>query len=321
VTWAIPTKLISLFVLREDGQSTCAGFFGGVIGRTRSSATAHAPAIQASISLKCTVRSDTNGRKLSNPVGPLTGFKSEKRNSPGSDSLTMTAICPILISLLLRRRCKRVSELFSRVSDQYLQFFGEYGHIAEYPISRFWTDSRALRLYGGTSEVMKELVVHSRPSGPHWLTRCAITQQTLHMIEIKGPDLCHCLAARRAARHMTRLYDRQLASAGLSTTQFSLLALVETHPGISVPDLAVRMVMERTTLLRAIKPMREQGWLLSEAQGAKFALAFTVSETGAAKLREAEPYWKAAQKELEAQAGRQRAVQLRNELLDFVFAA
>jgi DNA-binding MarR family transcriptional regulator len=141
------------------------------------------------------------------------------------------------------------------------------------------------------------------------------------MIEIKGPDLCHCLAARRAARHMTRLYDRQLASAGLTTSQFSLLALVETHPGISVPDLAVRMVMERTTLLRAIKPMREQGWLLSEALGAKSALAFTVSETGAAKLREAEPYWKAAHKEFEAQAGRQRAVQLRNELLDLVFAA
>lgn len=148
---------------------------------------------------------------------------------------------------------------------------------------------------------------------------CAITHQTLHMLAIKGPDLCHCLAARRAARHMTRLYDRHLGTAGLSTSQFSLLALVETHPGISVPDLAVRMVMERTTLLRAIKPMREQGWLLSEALGAKAALAFTVSAAGAAKLRDAEPHWKAAQQEFEAQAGRQRASQLRNELLGLVF--
>jgi acyl-CoA dehydrogenase len=54
-----------------------------------------------------------------------------------------------------------VSELFSRVSDQCLQFFGGYGYMAEYPISRFWTDSRVLRLYGGTSEIMKELVARS----------------------------------------------------------------------------------------------------------------------------------------------------------------
>lgn len=54
-----------------------------------------------------------------------------------------------------------VSELFSRVADQCLQFFGGYGYMAEYPISRFWTDARVLRLYGGTSEIMKELVARS----------------------------------------------------------------------------------------------------------------------------------------------------------------
>ena len=53
------------------------------------------------------------------------------------------------------------SELFSRVSDQCLQLFGGYGYMAEYPISRFWTDSRMLRIYGGTSEIMKELVARA----------------------------------------------------------------------------------------------------------------------------------------------------------------
>ncbi|MBA4256443.1 MAG: acyl-CoA dehydrogenase [Polaromonas sp.] len=53
------------------------------------------------------------------------------------------------------------SELFSRVADQCLQLFGGYGYMAEYPISRFWTDARVLRIYGGTSEIMKELVARS----------------------------------------------------------------------------------------------------------------------------------------------------------------
>ena len=50
------------------------------------------------------------------------------------------------------------TELFSRVADACLQLFGGYGYMAEYPISRFWTDARVLRIYGGTSEIMKELV-------------------------------------------------------------------------------------------------------------------------------------------------------------------
>ena len=50
------------------------------------------------------------------------------------------------------------TELFSRVADACLQLFGGYGYMAEYPISSFWTDARVLRIYGGTSEIMKELV-------------------------------------------------------------------------------------------------------------------------------------------------------------------
>ena len=53
------------------------------------------------------------------------------------------------------------SELMGRVADQCLQLFGGYGYMAEYPISRFWTDARVLRIYGGTSEIMKELVARS----------------------------------------------------------------------------------------------------------------------------------------------------------------
>ena len=53
------------------------------------------------------------------------------------------------------------SELMGRVTDACLQLFGGYGYMAEYPISRFWTDARVLRIYGGTSEIMKELVARS----------------------------------------------------------------------------------------------------------------------------------------------------------------
>jgi alkylation response protein AidB-like acyl-CoA dehydrogenase len=44
------------------------------------------------------------------------------------------------------------------VADECLQFFGGYGYMAEYPISRMFTDARIQKIYGGTNEIMKEII-------------------------------------------------------------------------------------------------------------------------------------------------------------------
>lgn len=53
------------------------------------------------------------------------------------------------------------TELEGRVTDACLQLFGGYGYMSEYPISRFWADARIQRIYGGTSEIMKEVIARS----------------------------------------------------------------------------------------------------------------------------------------------------------------
>ena len=53
------------------------------------------------------------------------------------------------------------SEMQGRVADECLQLFGGYGYMKEYPISRAYVDARVQRIYGGTSEVMKELIARS----------------------------------------------------------------------------------------------------------------------------------------------------------------
>ena len=50
------------------------------------------------------------------------------------------------------------SEMLGRVVDQCLQFFGGYGFMREYEICRLFADARVQRLYGGTSEIMRELI-------------------------------------------------------------------------------------------------------------------------------------------------------------------
>ena len=52
-------------------------------------------------------------------------------------------------------------EMQCRVADQCLQCFGGYGYTTEYPISRFYVDARIQTIYGGSSEIMRELVARS----------------------------------------------------------------------------------------------------------------------------------------------------------------
>ncbi len=50
------------------------------------------------------------------------------------------------------------SELQNRVIDECLQLFGGYGYMNEYLIGRMYVDARIQRIYGGTSEIMKEVI-------------------------------------------------------------------------------------------------------------------------------------------------------------------
>lgn len=51
-----------------------------------------------------------------------------------------------------------ITEMQFEVAHQCLQLFGGYGYMREYPISRFFTDARVQSIYGGTNEIMKEVI-------------------------------------------------------------------------------------------------------------------------------------------------------------------
>ena len=54
-----------------------------------------------------------------------------------------------------------VSDLVSKVVDECVQLHGGYGYMMEYPIARAYIDTRPNRIYGGTNEIMKELISRS----------------------------------------------------------------------------------------------------------------------------------------------------------------
>ncbi len=50
------------------------------------------------------------------------------------------------------------TELQKKTADQCLQLFGGYGYMSEYPISKAYLDTRIQTIYGGTTEIMKEII-------------------------------------------------------------------------------------------------------------------------------------------------------------------
>jgi len=53
------------------------------------------------------------------------------------------------------------TDRLSRIADECLQLFGGYGYMSEYPIARLWTSARVQRIFGGTNEIMKEIISRS----------------------------------------------------------------------------------------------------------------------------------------------------------------
>jgi DNA-binding MarR family transcriptional regulator len=129
-------------------------------------------------------------------------------------------------------------------------------------------------------------------------------------------DACNCFATRQAARHITRLYERHLSAAKITSAQFSILVVLGQKSRLTMNELASALVMDRTTLLRAVKPMLRDELLVSRP-GASDArqLVFSLSASGKRKLKQAMRLWRTAQSEFESQVGQARARRMRRDLL------
>jgi DNA-binding MarR family transcriptional regulator len=132
---------------------------------------------------------------------------------------------------------------------------------------------------------------------------------------------CNCLALRQAARHVSQIYDKHLGRAGLKTTQYSILAKLNRLGPLSINELAKSMVMDRTTLGRAIRPL-ERDKLLAIGDGHDGRMrSLKLTAAGQARLKAAAAKWRAAQTKFEMAFGVPDAAAMRTVLRRVVSAA
>lgn len=115
-----------------------------------------------------------------------------------------------------------------------------------------------------------------------------------------GSIPCLCLALRQASRAVSRLYDEELRSIGLRTTQYSLLQLLRCSGQVRQRDLARLTLHDQTSLTRGLRPLVEARWVIVRTGEDRREKWLAITAGGLAKLDEARPAWERAQTRIQA---------------------
>ena len=114
-------------------------------------------------------------------------------------------------------------------------------------------------------------------------------------LDLSGSDYCVASNSRRAARAVTKLYDLELAPAGIRSTQFAvLIALAKSQP-VSIGDLAKTLLIDTTTLTRSLRLMRKEGLLTISERSTMRQRFVTLTREGNRALARSLPRWRKLQ--------------------------
>ena len=126
---------------------------------------------------------------------------------------------------------------------------------------------------------------------------------------------CSSFKLRQLTRRVSQHFDHIVGSAGLKTTQYSLLSHIAKLGPVRPGELAAAMEMDASTLTRNLQPLIANGWVEVGPGPDGRSRWVTATPAGRAKHVEAQREWKRAQLALNARRGEAKVVAL-HALLD-----
>jgi DNA-binding MarR family transcriptional regulator len=116
--------------------------------------------------------------------------------------------------------------------------------------------------------------------------------------------VCVNLNLRRAARAANVYFEKAMReNTGLTSQRFNILMTLGAVRGIELAPLADLLVLERSTLLRNLEPLAEQGLIEDVPADSARARKVALTDAGRAALEQAYPVWQAAHAALTDQIG------------------
>ena len=125
-------------------------------------------------------------------------------------------------------------------------------------------------------------------------------------LDMSAAENCVCFNLRRVTRVVTQFYDAEIRRYGIRPTQGSILASLIAKDSWSMAELSDWLGMERTTLVRNLRPLQRDGLVQAVGGGRGNRVELTITTKGRNQIEKLTPAWKSAQSAVVKTLGEKR---------------
>src|SRR3954467_8771933 len=125
-------------------------------------------------------------------------------------------------------------------------------------------------------------------------------------LDMAAVENCVCFNLRRVTRAVTQFYDAEMRRHGIRPTQGSILAVLMAKESWNMAELSDRLGMDRTTLVRNLRPLQRDGFVKAIGGGRGNRVELAITPKGRKQIEKLAPAWKAAQSAVVKTLGEKR---------------
>ena len=125
-------------------------------------------------------------------------------------------------------------------------------------------------------------------------------------MDLSSVENCTCFNLRRVTRVITQCFDAELRKYGIRVTQTPILSALQARSGWSMAELSDWLGMERTTLVRNLRPLQREGLIKTSGSGRGGHVELAITAKGRATFSKMLPGWRSAQQKVVATLGEKR---------------
>jgi len=125
-------------------------------------------------------------------------------------------------------------------------------------------------------------------------------------LDLMSVENCTCFNIRRVSRVITQFFDAEVRRHGMRPTQAPILRALRAKSGWGMAELSEWLGMERTTLLRNLRPLQRDGLVRAKGTGRGGHVELEITSKGRAALAKTHPAWRSAQEKVVATLGKER---------------
>jgi DNA-binding MarR family transcriptional regulator len=133
-------------------------------------------------------------------------------------------------------------------------------------------------------------------------------------LDLNSMENCVCFNLRWVSRALTQFFVSELHHHGLLPTQTPILAALSARPEANMAELSDWLGMDRTTLVRNLRPLERDGLVKSTGKGRGHKVSLALTAKGRTALQKFLPDWQVAQKKVVKTLGQERWTEILRDL-------